>query len=619
MKKIRRKPKREVTRPRYNMWQNTGYMLALSWKIQKQIPCFCLLLAAAHTAGSAAQLLAVPMILSQVETAASLTSLLKTILGFTAVLILTAAAQSYINFNAMYKKIPVRIYLADQIHYKFCTTSYPNTEDAAALHRLEQAQRATKSNDASTEAVWDTLTDLLKNLAGFLLYLLVLASLPPILLLIAVSTSLVGYLANKRILEWEYRHREEKTPCEMKLHYLNNLSLERHLAKDIRIFHMRPWLDDLTAGALRLYRSFFARRERVFLWTDILDMAMTFLRNGVSYAFLIGLALAGGITASQFLLYFTAVGGFTGWVGGILDGLATLHRQSLDISTLREFLELPEPFAFKEGLPLTAPADGRLELCLEHVGFRYPEAEKDTLHDVNLTIRPGEKLAVVGLNGAGKTTLIKLLCGFYDPTEGRILLNGQDIRRYNRRDYYRLFSAVFQQFSLLEATLSENVSQTPSDRLTRAEHDRIAACIEKAGLAHKVDSLPAHLDTHLGRQVYEDGVELSGGEIQRLMLARALYKEGSILVLDEPTAALDPIAENDIYLKYNEMTACRTSIFISHRLASTHFCDRILFLSGGQIAEEGTHDSLMEKDGAYARLFRVQSKYYQEGASAHAK
>lgn len=203
-----------------------------------------------------------------------------------------------------------------------------------------------------------------------------------------------------------------------------------------------------------------------------------------------------------------------------------------------------------------------------------------------------------------------MICGFFDPTEGEVLLNDINIKEYNRHDYYKLFSAVFQQFSVLEVTLAENVAQTD----VNIDFQRVESSIEKAGLTAKVKSLPNEYQTYIGRKVFEEGIELSGGEMQRLMLARALYKGGPIIVLDEPTAALDPIAENDIYMKYNEMTAGCTSVYISHRLASTRFCDRIILIADGKIAEEGTHDSLMSIKGIYADLFHIQSKYYKEGS-----
>lgn len=245
---------------------------------------------------------------------------------------------------------------------------------------------------------------------------------------------------------------------------------------------------------------------------------------------------------------------------------------------------------------------------MENVSFRYPEAKEDTLSKINLTLHPGEKLAVVGLNGAGKTTLIKLICGFLDPTEGRILLDGEDIRNYNRRDYYTLFSAVFQEFSLLAGSIATNVAQSEDD----IDMEKVRSCVEKAGLKEKIESLKDGYETLLNREVYEDAILLSGGEIQRLMLARALYKDAPFVMLDEPTAALDPIAESDMYQKYHEMTKDKSSIYISHRLASTRFCNRIILIDQARICEEGTHEELLKRNGKYAHLYEIQSKYYKE-------
>ena len=393
------------------------------------------------------------------------------------------------------------------------------------------------------------------------------------------------------------------------IYYLDRRVSDFSAAKDIRIFGLRPWLNEVYNKVVATYTAFHQKAQGVYIWARIVDLVLTFLRNAIAYAYLIGLVIENGISVSDFLLFFSAVGGFTAWVTGILGGFNTLHKQSLDISTVRECLEYPEPFKFEEGEHIEAEADRLYEIRLENVSYRYPGADKDTLTNINLTLHPGEKLAVVGLNGAGKTTLIKMICGFLDPTEGRVLLDGKDIRDYNRRDYYKMFSAVFQTFSLLAGTIATNVAQDSED----IDMDRVKECVDKAGLRKKVESLKDGYETYLNREVFEDAMLLSGGETQRLMLARALYKDAPFIVLDEPTAALDPIAESEMYQKYNEMTSGKSSIYISHRLASTRFCDRIIMISDCGISEEGTHEELLKAGGRYAELFEVQSKYYKEG------
>ncbi len=601
------------TKPRYNMWQNVGFMLKQSWQEKtKSVPFLTLAVALTGAGLAITQLFVTPMVLGKVESAVSLKELLLTILAFTGALLLFAALGAYIDNFTLFGRIEIRTRLIGGLHRKMCVTSYPNQEDPAMLKLGEKAGQACSGNNQAAEAVWQTLSDLLKGLLTFLAYLLVLSSLDPVLLIAVLVTSIAGYLVNKRINEWGYRHREEQALYEKKMEYVGNKCEDIKLAKDVRLFGMRAWLEDLYQTNLRLFRAFLERREKVYLWANVVDAVLIFLRNGIAYFYLIKKAMAQGLPATEFLLYFSAASGFSTWVTSILEQFSTLHKQSLEISIVREFLDWPEPFRFEGGEDVEVDTAKPYELKLDHVSFRYPGAEKDVLHDVNLTIPAGEKLAVVGLNGAGKTTLVKLLCGFYDPTEGKVLLNGRDVRDFDRRQYYKLFSAVFQDFSVLECTLEENVAQTVKD----IDENRVWDCLQKAGLEEKVRSMPQGLSTHIGRKVFEDGTELSGGETQRLMLARALYKNGPVLVLDEPTAALDPIAENDIYMKYNDMTQGRTSVFISHRLASTRFCDRILFIADGGIAEEGAHESLLKQNGRYAQLFHIQSRYYQEEGEA---
>lgn len=593
----------------YNMWQNTGFMVSQAWRTYPSVIFLCIALAAVTAAQTVAELLIAPMVLRKVENAAPLEDLLLTIAGFSLALLLLSGLKQYLDTNTLFGRIGVRMGIARQFGTKMSRTSYPNLMDAGFNDLENKAAAACGSNEEATEYIWTTWTVILTNVLGFIAYLAVLSGLHPLMLCVIIVTTAAGYLVNRHINEWGYRHREEEAEYIKEMQYIRETATGRSHAKDIRIFGLAGWVNDVWYQSLRLYQAFVRKRESVYIWTNVIDLLLSLLRNGVAYAYLLRLTLTAGMSASEFLLYFTAASGFTHWVTGILEMFTQLHKQSLDISIVREFLEYPEPFRFEEGEPL--PKDLRIpcEIRLEDVSFRYPEAETDTLRHINLTIHPGEKLAVVGLNGAGKTTLVRLICGFLDPSRGRVLLNGEDIRRYNRREYYRLFSAVFQEFSVLEASVAENVAQ----RVEGIDEERVRRCLEQAGLNEKVESLPKGLQTPIGRQIFEDGVELSGGQIQRLMLARALYKDGSVLVLDEPTAALDPIAESDIYRKYSGMTQGKTSVFISHRLASTRFCDRILFMENGEITEEGSHGRLLAQGGGYARLFEVQSRYYREG------
>lgn len=607
---------KKTPKPKYNLWQNTGFMLRTSRKYAKSVFPLCIVLALLSAGKSVAELLIAPAILNKIELSASLGSVVFTIAAFALVLMLLSGLRSYVDTNALFGRIAVRsqgIYLS--ISRKYAKTSYPNLLNTDFLALGEKASAACAGNSESSEAIWTTLTDLMTSCIGFIVYLALLTNLNLWLAALVAATTAVSYFASKRINEWGYLHRSEELELAKRIEYANKTATSREFAKDIRMFGLRGWLEDLWGSTMRLYSAFCAKRERKYIWANIIDIVLTFLRNGIAYAFLIGITVKNGLPASQFLLYFAALSGFAQWVVEILDKLSVMHKQSLDISTIREFLDWDEPFDLNGGERIAFEPNKQYEIRLDNVSFRYPKADKDTLSHINLTVHPGEKLAIVGLNGAGKTTLVKLVCGFLDPTEGRILLNGEDIRKFNRNDYYALFSAVFQEFSVLDVTVKENVAQC----VDGIDEACVWQCIDKAGLTEKIKSLPKGIETHLGRRVFKDGVEFSGGQTQRLMLARALYKNAPILVLDEPTAALDPIAENDIYQKYNDMTHGRTSFFISHRLASTRFCDRIIFVDGGKIAEEGTHDELLKNGGGYAYLFEVQSKYYrsdnQDGTS----
>ena len=598
------KPKEK---PKYNIWQCICFMVKTAWGSVRSVLWLSAVYALLSVGVNLAQLLIAPMVLQKVEALAPLGELLGTIGMFAGTLLVLNAMLGYVNENIMYGRIDVRTEVIHMINHKAFTTSYPNTKDPAVLRLQNEALNNCDSNSQPSEHIWHTLTGLLLNLIGFVIYLYLLADVDLLLIGVVVATTVAGFFVSRHINEWSYRHREEQAKYSKEMGYFVRKTESVQLAKDIRIFGLAPWLNAVYASSRRAFEAFIDRRERIYAWTNVVDVVLQIARNGIAYGYLIHRALTEGMAASEFLLYFTAFTGFSNWVTGLLSEFSALHKECLGLSVIQEYIHLPEQFRFAGGIPI--PKADAYELKLENVSFRYPGTEKGIIRNMTLTLHPGEKIALVGLNGAGKTTFVKLLCGFYDPDEGRVLLNGIDIREFNRQEYYDLFSAVFQEMSVLDLTVAEHVAQAVTD----IDMEKVADCIEKAGLTAKVAGLPLGLQTHVGKIAFLEGVEFSGGELQRLMLARALYKDGPILVLDEPTAALDPIAENDIYVKYNEMSKGKTSLFISHRLASTRFCDRILFLQDGVIAEEGTHAQLLALGGEYAKLFHIQARYYQEG------
>ena len=264
---------------------------------------------------------------------------------------------------------------------------------------------------------------------------------------------------------------------------------------------------------------------------------------------------------------------------------------------------------YKGTIPTEKRNDNEYEFEFRHVWFKYPNTEQYVLRDVNMKWRIGEKMALVGRNGCGKSTLVKLLCRLYDPTKGKITLNGIDIRKYDYDDYMALFSVVFQDSSLFAFSLAENVAAS-----TEYDAEKVEDCVRRSGLSERLDTLPEGINTYLYKEFDEHGVEISGGEAQKLCLARAIYKGAPFIVLDEPTAALDPISEHDIYTKFNGIVGTRTAIYISHRLSSCRFCDEITVMDNGEIVERGSHDMLVTAGGHYAELWSAQAEYYRDTA-----
>lgn len=511
--------------------------------------------------------------------------------------------------------------LEEKILTKICGTAYSNLEDPDYKKRISQAQHLYHHWDRDVrQCIWCSL-----KLAYLLITIPVsaglLAGLHPAVILALAAGTWLQHQVGKQMLVWEKKHRDFWTPLERKIEYIAGKMGDFTHAKDLRLYGAVRWLLPKYEGLLGERRQWKKRQRNQNAVIDGANQAAEAVKQAFVYGFLIWGVIEGRVKPDDFILYVGLAMTLSNGLARISGQVRALRERELSIADYRSMMERPDSGRGKEGQDRAdgarrnapAPCANPPGIVFSHVSFAYPgegKAEADyTLKDVSFAIRPGEKVALVGLNGAGETTLIKLLCGMYEPTEGEILLNGQPSTEWSLEEWYGFFAVVFQDLGVLPAPIAENVAVCASEA---ADRQRVRQCLEQAGLWKKVESLPHGMDTYLQKELFREGVNLSRGEIQKLLLARAIYREAPVLVLDEPTAALDAIAENELYLKYNELTQGRTSLFISHRLSSTRFCDRIFMLDGGRIVEEGSHQELMEKKGAYYQLFQVQSHYYQK-------
>lgn len=513
------------------------------------------------------------------------------------------------------------VYLSDlnmhylkRLFYSALGRNYQSLESSKGQTEYQRARRTlVGGSEASVTSLVTTGQSFITDTLCFVLYSSVLAQLNPTVMAALVALSILQYAVMKRARTFEQENRGKLADEEKKMFIIESIAANPSYGKDIRMYAMSRWIQTVWNGTLTQYTAISRMVGNRNFWAAAVSVALFLIRDIGAYLYLIWRVLGGDITVADFSVYLGAVVGFSTFTGNIIQQINELKRASLFMNDLRAYLDI---VAIDDSILEGRGSPPELEsIELRDVCFTYEESGKPFIEHLNLTIRRGEKLALVGLNGAGKTTLIKLLCGLYAPQSGAILINGMPAATLDKPTRLSLYSVVFQDAVIFPFSIAENVSLQPE---SETDYIRVADCLQKAGLDQMVNQFSQGMHTVLSKEIDADGIVLSGGQRQKLLLARAIYKDAPVWLLDEPSTFLDPPSESELYRSFRNLGSQKTVVFISHRLANARYCDRIILLEDGAAIESGSHDTLMNLGGRYARMYRAQAVWNEPDTAAYA-
>lgn len=518
-------------------------------------------------------------------------------------------ANTIINNRVGFKFVHVRFKLITERIEKVLSMDYQTLEQPQMLDMFQRANNATGGNNNGVEGMMRCIY----NIGALIVTMVVSASAIIgldwrliIVLTIAMLTNYGSYLYSVKCDKVHFW--DKMAPAWRKMNYMERCTQDFDYAKDIRIFSMRSWLLDKQNEVLKDYEGKYMRSRNFWLRHSVIYTFTSLCSSAIMYYVLITQVLHEALSIGDFTLFLGLCGAFSSALSDFYVAIGNIQRCSMETDDFRTCLDYPTKESDEFYELDRVIGEGDIDFEFHNVSFRYEGANDYALKNLNLSFPAGQRLAVVGLNGAGKTTFIKLLLRLYDVTEGEILLNGININKFKRNEYYKLFSPVFQNVEVFAFPIAENISMQSPQKTDKA---LAAKSVMKAGMEEKIKSLDKGIDTELLKVIYEDGVDLSGGEKQKLALARALYKDAPVIVLDEPTAALDALAEYQLYQNFDAVIGDKSAVYISHRLSSTRFCDAIAMFAEGEMVEYGTHEELLKKGGAYSEMFQVQAQYYE--------
>lgn len=601
--------KRETGRtPKYGMFSCVRYTYQLLWNTERELVFAGILTVPVSLMLSAVTLYTPAAVLSVLETSERFSTISMVIIGLLLVKLLFDLAQNLISAKVEYAQHRVRNQMMYLWNSKRRDRDWNHEFDPEIQRIDERSRNAFQSTNAAGAHFPMDFADIVSSLLNFLLFGSVISLLNPVIILLLIVGCMLNYFADRWKRQINLNEKDQRNDLLKKLNYsTRDISIHFEYAKDMRLYNMEKPLLDRLAYIFDLNLNEMKRVERRNVLTALVSFLVILIRDAAAYTFLIYKAVNGEVDASSFILYFSAITSMSTLMDKVLQILNRIFDGAIQVSDFRESMDLKDHLNRGRGIPVPR---GPFSIEFKNVSYQYPQGEKKVLDNISFKIAAGEKIALVGLNGAGKTTLTMLMCGLLLPDEGEILLDGHSLYEYNRDEMYALFGSIPQKYNLLPVSIAQNIASAMT--VDEIDDDRLQYCIEVAGLSEKIKTLPNGASTLLNRTVNKDAVELSGGETQKLLLARLLYKDPPCIILDEPTAALDPIAEDKMYRSYNAIARNATSIFISHRLASTRFCDRIFLLDGAKFAESGSHEELMAAGKKYRELFDIQSSYYRK-------
>lgn len=598
---------------KYSIFKNYLYLFKNLWEYDYKFVLLVILEIITNAVQPFVLVLLPPMIIRLLEMKCSIPTLISSCLLAFILAGLVQALAIYLQNRNRWFFIFVRLEkFWIKIVNKAMDMDYAIYEQEETQNEMSKACGAVNNNSDGIEGFYHQNTLLLTSILGLVIYSCIISSIHPVIVLFLIGLSSIQYFFHTIAKKYEDKHYDD-----VGLYYRNQLHLFKNAydiksGKDIRLYQLQNWLTSIFESFNKKNQALMSKIQSLYYLYDFSGLALQFVRDILCYGYLIYLLIK-GMGISDFVLYLGIVRGFGDWITQIGESIAKIMRCNEEVNHFREFVGKENIYSHNEGKTLQLNENESFDIVFNDVTFTYPNSDKKVLDHISFHINSREKIALVGVNGAGKTTLVKMLCGFYKPTSGRILINGIDINELDIEKYFNQVSVLFQDSILLSFSIAQNITGKPERDINV---ERLTEVLKISDLYDKIKTLPKEVNTYLGKDVEEDGIQLSGGQIQKLFLARALYKDAPMIILDEPTAALDAIAESEMYQKYADLVENKTSIFISHRLSSTRFCDRILFLENGKIKEDGSHDELMELNGAYANMFNIQSQYYVEGGNS---